>query len=122
MFTSKLLEGSCAEVARALSLSPLVTLALRVSLMILTRLVPVPKDRSLLVTIGSDFASIRVSRIRRSTSNRMRKTECVDAQGSGYTETTGTVTELRPPAALSSAPSTGEDWPIDSAATMLALK
>lgn len=120
MFTSKQLEGSCGDVAMALGLSPIATLALRVSLMILTRIISVPSDRSLAVTIGSSYASIRVLRIRRSTSTRNRKTKCTGEVGSTSTETTRGSTEPPQPGALSSGSMTENGSPIDSAATMIA--
>lgn len=120
MFTNKQLEGSCGDVATALGLSPIATLALRVSLMILTRIISVPGDRSLAVTIGSSYASIRVLRIRRSTSTRNRKTKCTGEVGSTSTATTRGSTEPPPPGALSSGSMTDNGSPIDSAATMIA--
>lgn len=85
---NRALEGStCSAAAESLSLSLWGTLALRVTLMILTRITFGNSDRSLVVTIGSSSASIRVSRTRRSTSSRTRKTACLDELLSGSTAT-----------------------------------
>lgn len=98
---NKQLEGSCSEAAMALGLSPLATLALRVSLMILRRIVSVPKDRCLKVDIRSSKLTIRVSRVRVSTSSRTKKTKCAGAPVSSSTEITGEVID-QPQLAVSS--------------------
>lgn len=102
LFTSKERDGSCTDAAKALGLSPLATLALRVSLMILSRIIYVPPGRCLKVDIGSSKLSIRVSRVRPSTSSRPPKTKCTDGPVSGYTATTATETALPHPDASSS--------------------
>ena len=86
--TIRELDGSCMDAAKALGLSPLATLALRLSLMILTRIAFRNADRCLKVNIASSSASIRVSRLRRSSSNRNRETACMEEAGFGYTATT----------------------------------
>jgi hypothetical protein len=80
-FTSKRQDGSCADVATALNLSPWATLALRVSLMILTRITWLDEGRSLKVTIGPKSCRIRVSRHRQSPSIRSRETQCLEEAG-----------------------------------------
>lgn len=81
------LDGSCSAAAAALSLSPWATLALRLALMILTKITFGQEGRCLKVSIGSNYASIRVSRIRRSSSSQTRKTGCGADQTSGFTAT-----------------------------------
>lgn len=98
---NKQLEGSCTAVATTLGLSPLVTLALRVSLMILTRIIYIPEGLCLKVDIGSSKAHIRVSRVRRSTSPPTPATECTGAPASGSTATIATQT-AQPQAVASS--------------------
>lgn len=95
------LDGSCSDAAKALGLSPLATLALRLSLMILTRIAFRNVDRCLKVNIASDSATIRVSRLRRSSSNRNRETACMEEAGFGYTATTLPPTDPPQPDALS---------------------
>lgn len=75
----------CSVVAEALGLSPLATLALRASLMILKRIMSQTKGRSLRVSITPEGVSMRVSRVRRSSSNRRKRTPCTVEVGSGYT-------------------------------------
>lgn len=121
MFITKQMDGSCGDAAMALGLSPLATLALRVSLMILTRITFGTEDRCLKVVIGSSNASIRVSRLRRSSSSQKRATSCTDVPPSGYTATTGEATSLPLPVASSSVGTTASSSPIDSAATLGAI-
>lgn len=99
---SKLQDVSCTEAAQALGLSPLATLALRVSLMILRRTISVPEGRCLAVSIVSSKLTISVSRVRRSGSSRTRTMKCSDAPASGFTETTATAIDRQAPAVLSS--------------------
>lgn len=82
------LDGSCASAATALALSPLATLGLRLALMILRRITFGHADRSLKVVIGSSRLTIRVSRARRSGSNRAPKPSRTVEVVSGYTGTT----------------------------------
>ena len=82
---SKELDGSCTSAATALALSPLATLGLRLALMILRRITFGHADRSLKVVIGSSKLTIRVSRARRSGSNRSPKRTSTDVPASGYT-------------------------------------
>lgn len=98
---SKVQDTSCSDIAMALGLSPFATLALRASLMILKHSISVPKDRCLKVSIGSSNLSIRVSRVRRYGLSRSRKTKCLDAPASGFTETTPRATAQPRPGALS---------------------
>ncbi|MCY1672613.1 hypothetical protein OVA07_16570 [Novosphingobium sp. SL115] len=118
---NKHLEGSCGDAAIALGLSPLATLALRVSLMILTRIIYVKEGQSLAVNIGYASASIRVSKVRRSSSTRSRKTKCTDEAGSGSMATTPGLTAVGQPAVLSSDGMIEHGSDVKSAATMLAL-
>lgn len=92
---NRLLDGSCGDAAIALGLSPLATLALRVSLMILRRIPFGNADRSLKVSISSTSLSIRVSRPRRSGSRRNREIECMAE--AGFISTATTPLETAPP-------------------------
>lgn len=92
---NKLLDGSCTEAATALQLSVWGTLALRLALMILSRIICVPSDRCLKVVMSSENVSIRVSRRLPSRSRRKQATECTAAPASGSTATTPN--ETNPP-------------------------
>lgn len=85
---NKQLVGSCSDAATELCLSPLATLALRVALMILTRITFGTSARSLKVCIDSNSVIIGVSRLRRSSSNRSKGTGCTAVAASGSTATT----------------------------------
>lgn len=78
---SKVLDGSCAQAAQALALSPLATLGLKIALMILRRITFGHADRSLRVTIGSASLTIRVSKPRRSGVSRNREQKCMEEAG-----------------------------------------
>lgn len=121
LFMSKQQDGSCTDAAMALGLSPLATLALRVSLMILSRIISVPPGRCLKVDIGSSKLSIRVSRVRPSTSSPVRKTKCTGAPVSGYMATTATETALPQPGASSSGGTTETLYDVKSHAYLGAI-
>lgn len=107
---NRVVEGSCTLLAKKLRLSPLATLALRVSLMILRRITWRDEDLCLKVDISSSKVAMRVSRRRRSVSLPASVPSCTDGPISGYTETTPSLTAVQAQVALLSGGKPGAEF------------